>query len=103
MKCNECCGDGYNLRIIKKGNGYTTERVTCEHCNGTGEVQTTETKLKPCPFCGNEPTIIVRKGKDGWRDRYSVLCDYEHGGCGAESGWYHYESEAIEAWNRRTK
>ena len=38
MKCKECCGDGYNLRIIKKGNGYTTERVTCEHCNGTGEV-----------------------------------------------------------------
>ena len=60
-----------------------------------------DTKLKPCPFCGNEPTIVVRKGKDGWRDRYSILCDYEHGGCGAESGWYHYESEAVEAWNKR--
>ena len=46
MKCNECCGDGYNLRIIKKGNGYTTERVICEHCNGTGEVQTTDTMTK---------------------------------------------------------
>jgi Lar family restriction alleviation protein len=60
-----------------------------------------DTKLKPCPFCGNEPTIIVRKGKDGWRDRYSVLCDYEHGGCGAESGWYHYEAEAVASWNKR--
>ena len=60
-----------------------------------------DTKLKPCPFCGNEPTIVVRKGKDGWRDRYSILCDYEHGGCGAESGWYHYKSEAIESWNHR--
>ena len=59
------------------------------------------TELKPCPFCGGEPTIVVRKGKDGWRDRYSILCDYEHGGCGAESGWYHYESEAVEAWNKR--
>lgn len=59
-------------------------------------------ELKPCPFCGEEGKIIVRKGKDGWRDRYSVLCDYEDGGCGAESGWYHYEAEAIEAWNRRT-
>ena len=59
------------------------------------------TELKPCPFCGNEPTIIVRKGKDGWRDRYSVLCDYEHGGCGAESGWYHYEVEAVASWNKR--
>ncbi len=61
----------------------------------------TEPKLKPCPFCGNEPTIIVRKEKDGWRDRYSVLCDYEHGGCGAESGWYHHETEAVESWNAR--
>ena len=59
------------------------------------------TELKPCPFCGNEPTIVIRKGKDGWRDRYSVLCDYEHGGCGAESGWYHYEAEAISSWNKR--
>ena len=61
----------------------------------------TEEKLRNCPFCGGEPTIVVRKGKDGWRDRYSILCDYEHGGCGAESGWYHYESEAVEAWNKR--
>lgn len=60
--------------------------------------------LKKCPFCGGEEpvTVIIRKGKDGWRDRYAVLCDYDYGGCGAESGWYHYEEEAIEAWNRRT-
>jgi Lar family restriction alleviation protein len=60
-----------------------------------------KSKLLRCPFCGGEGTVIVRKGKNGWRDRYAVLCDYEHGGCGAESGWYHYEAEAIEAWNRR--
>lgn len=58
-------------------------------------------ELKPCPFCGNEPTIRIFKGKDGWRDRYAVICRYDEGGCGAESGLYHYESEAIEAWNRR--
>jgi Lar family restriction alleviation protein len=63
--------------------------------------RTMETELKPCPFCGEDGTIIIRKGKNGWRDRYAVLCDYEHGGCGSESGWYHYEAEAIEAWNRR--
>jgi len=62
-----------------------------------------EIKLKKCPFCGTEPTEIVRKGKDGWRDRFAVLCDYEHGGCGAESGWYHYREEAVDAWNRRYK
>ena len=62
-----------------------------------------EYKLKKCPFCGETEAvkIIVRKGKDGWRDRYSVLCDYESGGCGAESGWYHSEIETVEAWNRR--
>lgn len=62
-----------------------------------------EMKLKPCPFCGNDdPTITMRKGKDGWRDRYAVLCDYEDNGCGAEGPWYHTEREAVDAWNRRT-
>ena len=50
-----------------------------------------ETKLLPCPFCGGEPTIRMFKGKDGWRDRYAVLCRYDEGGCGAESGLYHYK------------
>ena len=58
-------------------------------------------ELKRCPFCGNKPTIRIFRGKDGWRDRYAVLCRYDEGGCGAESGLYHYEDEAIEAWNRR--
>ena len=54
MRCKECCGDGYNLRIVKKGNDYTTERVTCEHCHGTGEVEMTEPKL---PQTLNVPSI----------------------------------------------
>lgn len=60
-------------------------------------------ELKSCPFCGEtEPVrLIVSPGKDGWRDRYFVLCNYEDGGCGAESGWYHSQIEAIGAWNRR--
>ena len=57
--------------------------------------------IKRCPFCGNYARIIIRQGKDGWRDRYSVLCDYENGGCGAESGWYHSREEAIDSWNKR--
>lgn len=68
---------------------------------GRGRRTITEDKLKRCPFCGGAGRIIVRKGREGWRDRYSVLCDYEHGGCGSESGWYHYETDAIEAWNKR--
>jgi hypothetical protein len=60
-------------------------------------------ELRSCPFCGEilAPTLIVRKGKNGWRDRYAVLCDYNEGGCGAESGWYHSPEEAIASWNRR--
>jgi len=62
-----------------------------------------DTKLKPCPFCGEStsPRVIVRKGHDGWRDSYAVLCDWDFGGCGAESGHYHDMYEAIEVWNRR--
>lgn len=60
-----------------------------------------EMELKPCPFCGEDPQVIRIKGKDGWRDRYTVRCPYDHGGCGAEGGMYHYEAEAVEAWNRR--
>ena len=68
---------------------------------GSVKNELAKVELKKCPFCGGEGTVIIRKGKDGWRDRYAVLCDYNYGGCGAESGWYHYEEEAIEAWNRR--
>ena len=60
-----------------------------------------EMELKPCPFCGEDPQVIRIKGKDGWRDRFTVRCPYDHGGCGAEGGMYHYEEEAVEAWNKR--
>lgn len=62
-------------------------------------------KLKPCPFCGNEssPRLVTIEGKDGWRDRYFVLCDYEEGGCGAGGGYRHYKEDAIYAWNERKK
>ena len=59
-------------------------------------------ELKPCPFCGEDPQVIRIKGKDGWRDRYTVRCPYDHGGCGAEGGMYHSEEEAVWAWNQRT-
>lgn len=62
-----------------------------------------EVKLKSCPFCGRKKCVFVtvRIGQDGWRDSYYVLCDYYEGGCGAASGIYHTEEEAVEAWNRR--
>ena len=60
-------------------------------------------KLKQCPFCGfRRAQLITIKGEDGFRDRYAVRCDYEDGGCGAESGWRHSKEEAIEIWNQRS-
>lgn len=64
-----------------------------------------EYKLKPCPFCGSSdaPRLMTRHGKNGWRDRYYVICDYEDGGCGSSSGWYHTKPEAASFWNRRER
>lgn len=60
-------------------------------------------ELMPCPFCGQHGAvhIVKYKGKDGFRNRYSVLCDYTDGGCGGCGGMYHSEVEAIVAWNMR--
>ena len=65
------------------------------------ETEPMDNGMKPCPFCGKEPTLTTYEGKDGWRDRYGVLCRYDEGGCGAESGLYHSKEEAIDCWNRR--
>ena len=70
---------------------------------GRRKVQRMGSEMKPCPFCGNMPTIRIFKGKDGWRDRYAVLCRYDEGGCGAESGLFHSEAEAVVAWNMRAE
>jgi len=57
-----------------------------------------ETKLKPCPFCGDTESLEV------WHDSrtiihpaYRVGCD----NCGAHSG-YSDRGDHVEAWNTRT-
>ena len=60
------------------------------------------TQIEPCPHCGNNQLELrTYPGKDGFRDRYAVLCSYDKGGCGAEGGHYHSIPEAIASWNRR--
>lgn len=69
-----------------------------------------ETKLKPCPFCGKEPTTKVKvcKGMIASGIKYSVECEY----CGINIGEYittcdsfdnaqSAMNRAIEDWNRR--
>lgn len=61
-------------------------------------------QLRRCPFCGNpEPRLVRYAGKDGFRDRFAVLCDYDDGGCGAEGGQCHYRHEAVLCWNARKR
>ena len=92
-KCGECAKEHYQLaEWLKELKQIRDGKQTVDHLH-----------IKICPFCGNDGTIRILKGKGGWRDRYAVICNYDDGGCGAESGLYHSEAEAIEAWNSRIK
>lgn len=59
-------------------------------------------KLRECPFCGfiNPELYGITIKEYNFRD-YVVICSASIGGCGASTGHYAKESEAIEAWNRR--
>ena len=60
--------------------------------------------MKQCPFCGNQRVKLQKvEGKDGWRDKYYVLCDYRDGGCGASGGIRHMAIEAEQVWNMRKR
>lgn len=75
------------------------------------EVQLKETateELKPCPFCGEFPTLKhdlrYPQGYDDSIHASEVIC--ENLDCpiyNADNTYYLTDEEAIEAWNRRTK
>ena len=63
-------------------------------------------ELKPCPFCGNEGTLVTRYLNRG--KMVAVLCQ----DCGASARAFltedyfiedEAERKAIEAWNRRAE
>lgn len=54
-----------------------------------------ETKLKPCPFCGQKPEILG----DGTHDVFGVHCKQ----CDYELGYFDTTEEAAEAWNTRSQ
>lgn len=64
------------------------------------------TKLKPCPFCGNTD-IVMCKEPNFWEGhingyQYQVVCDASSGyGCGASSGFRDTIGDAKDAWNKR--
>jgi Lar family restriction alleviation protein len=49
--------------------------------------------LLPCPFCGGEAETF-----EASEDSFSILCT----GCGVETPYLPYLTEAIAAWNSRT-
>ena len=64
-----------------------------------------EIELKACPFCGGKMPVemVTVDGKNGYRNRYYVMCGYYNGGGGAAGGVYHTKVEAADAWNERTE
>lgn len=59
-------------------------------------------ELKPCPFCGGMPELIVESSYDAAglyavENYYSIACTR----CFARSGRIYNKEKAKEAWNRR--
>lgn len=55
-----------------------------------------KSELKPCPFCGSQPTIRVWFACDC--TLYQVQCNAAM--CGAKSPWYTRRFYAVDAWNK---
>lgn len=78
-----------------------------------------EIKFEPCPFCGCNVAILTtakeleycKKFEDeecacfefgeGNCNLYTVVCNYQEGGCGASCGYFTDSEKAIKRWNTR--
>lgn len=59
-------------------------------------------KLKPCPWCGEIPTVETLRYADPQRpDKYYVVC--RNGDCPCEPSTYAHTSKGVvvRAWNKR--
>ena len=54
--------------------------------------------LKPCPFCGEIPTVTHDAQNC---ETYVIQCANGECACMPVTWWYLTKEEAIEAWNRR--
>ena len=61
-------------------------------------------ELKPCPFCGmKHPVELYMDEETVNKGMYQVTCNALKGGCGSSSGYWYFDEEATEAWNRRAE
>ena len=61
-------------------------------------------QLKPCPFCGKEPSFEVSGYmEDGKEIKYYTIACYECEGTSCTTSPFYSAGEAIKAWNRRAK
>ena len=62
--------------------------------------------LQRCPFCGMDvATIWSTTDRDGEEHddvvQFTVVCDFQRNGCGANCGWHHDAAKAVSRWNTR--
>lgn len=74
-------------------------------------------KIKRCPFCKKKDTLEIMTDhyiayrQDEDKENYQVVCaaglaepgEEWRTGCGASSGFWETEEQAITAWNRRRR
>ena len=70
----------------------TTSRHTTQTIKKTNIHKTNCRELEDCAHFEVCDTDILY---------FAYVCSVNHGGCGATTGYYETEEEAIEAWNRR--
>lgn len=64
-------------------------------------------ELQKCPFCGKSVATIWTMSEahqlkyDEDRERYTVVCSWDNGGCGATCGFHDSVHRAVSRWNTR--
>ena len=60
-------------------------------------------ELKPCPFCGETPTVREGTERDGWIGHTAIVCMTQSNPF-CISKWVELKKKkAIKAWNRRVE